>query len=107
MPEATPSPSVVADPGQELGRLAQAFTEAADRAVSNGTTACLPSGDLERLTTAAIRLYAAKAEAEGTLAPPVCADKITPTEVVMFVSEMLRTANLNLFDLAMWYRRAR
>ena len=30
---------------------------------------------------------------------------VTPTEVVVAASEMVRAANLNLFDLAMWYRR--
>jgi hypothetical protein len=102
----TPAPAV-ADAALEFGRLADAFVAAADRAVSNGATARIPGGDLERVITAAIRLYAAKAEAEGTFAPPVSAERITPTEVVMFVSEMLRAADLNLFDLAMWYRRAR
>jgi hypothetical protein len=30
---------------------------------------------------------------------------VTPTEVVTVVSEMIRTAGLNLFDLSMWFRR--
>jgi hypothetical protein len=54
-----------------------------------------------------IKLYAAKAEVEATPPHPVSADKITPTEVVVVISEMMRAVNLNLFDLSMWYRRAR
>jgi hypothetical protein len=57
--------------------------------------------------TAAMKLYAAKAEGVATPAPPVSADKITPTEVVIVISELMRAADLNLFDLSMWYRRAR
>jgi hypothetical protein len=30
---------------------------------------------------------------------------VTATDVVVAVSEMIRAANLNLFDVAMWYRR--
>jgi hypothetical protein len=84
---------------------AETFAELAERALSTGDLASVGSGEIERVLTAAIKLYAAKAEAEGVF-PPVSAGKITPTEVVLVVSEMLRTADLNLFDLAMWYRRA-
>ena len=65
----------------------------------------IASGDLEQALTAAIKLYAAKAEAEGQCPAPVAADKITPTEIVLVVSELLRAADISLFDLAMWYRR--
>jgi hypothetical protein len=105
MPDATTSGAAGAQLETEFRGAAQTFADAAERALA--TPAGIPSTDLERVLTAAIRLYTAKAEAEGTFPPPVSADRITPTEVVMFVSEMLRAADLNLFDLAMWYRRAR
>jgi glucan phosphoethanolaminetransferase (alkaline phosphatase superfamily) len=54
-----------------------------------------------------MKLYAAKAEAEASPPPPVSAERITPTEVVVVISETMRAVNLNLFDLSMWYRRAR
>ena len=66
----------------------------------------IDSRELEAVITAAMKLYAAKAEAEGKLPAPIAAEKVTPTEVVMVITEMLRATNLNLFDLAMWYRRA-
>ena len=47
----------------------------------------------------------AKAEAEEQFPAPVTAEKITPTEIVLVVSELLRAADISLFDLAMWYRR--
>ncbi len=59
----------------------------------------------ERVLTAAIKLYAAKAEAEERFPAPVTAEKVTPTEIVLVVSELLRAADISLFDLAMWYRR--
>lgn len=59
------------------------------------------------MITAVVKLYAAKSEVDETLAAPISAERATPTEVVVVVSEMLRAVNLNVFDLAMWYRRPR
>jgi hypothetical protein len=103
MPDASTSSETAA----EFHGLADAFVDTVERVLLGGGSTCILSSDLERVITAATRLYAAKAESEATFPPPVCAEKITPTEVVTLVSEMLRAANLGLFDLAMWYRRAR
>jgi hypothetical protein len=92
--------------GAEFGSVAAAFAEVAEGTLTSGMSSHIASGDLERVLTAALKLYAAKAATEPTPAPPVSADKITPTEVVVMVSELMRAANLNLFDLSMWYRRA-
>lgn len=89
----------------EFSKVAEAFAEVAERALSSGAAPEIQSGDLERVLTVAMKLYAAKAGTEATPPPPVSADKITPTEVVVVVSELMRAANLNLFDLSMWYRR--
>jgi Flp pilus assembly protein TadG len=97
--------AAVAEVGAEFHGLAEAFAAAAARALADGNSSRIASGDLEQALTAAIKLYAAKAEAEGQCPAPVAADKITPTEVVLVVSELLRAADISLFDLAMWYRR--
>ena len=94
-------------PRVEFPFLAEAFAGEVERALSSNDFSRITSGELERVITAAVKLYAAKAEAEGTLAAPVSEEKTTPTEVVVFVSEMLRAVNLSVFDLAMWYRRPR
>jgi hypothetical protein len=99
--EATPSPLRAAERG--FPAAARAFAEAAERALVDPEGVSM--GELERVLTGAIKLYAAKAEREECSLPPVAVEKITPTEVVLFVSELLRTANISLFDLAMWYRR--
>jgi hypothetical protein len=54
-----------------------------------------------------VRLYVARVEATGAYPPPVDMRDVMPTDIVVIASEMLRAADLNLFDLAMWYRRAR
>jgi hypothetical protein len=101
--EATPSPRAGAGIERGFPAAAQAFAEAAARALVDPKG--VSSGELELVLTGAIKLYAAKAETEEQSFPPVAVEKITPTEVVLFVSELLRAANISLFDLAMWYRR--
>jgi hypothetical protein len=91
----------------ELSRAAAAFAESAERVLAGGAASSVAHNDVERVLTAAMKLYAVKAEGEATPPPPVSPDKITPTEVVVVISEMMRAVNLNLFDLSMWYRRAR
>jgi hypothetical protein len=92
--------------GAEFGSAATAFAEVAEDTLTSGAASQIVGSDLERVLTAAVKLYAARAATQATPSPPVAADKITPTEIVVIVSELMRAANLNLFDLSMWYRRA-
>jgi hypothetical protein len=89
----------------DLDAASHRFARAAEQALAGGVASAVASSDVERVLTAAIKLYAAKAETEGTFAPPVSAASVTPTEIVVVVSELLRAADISLFDLAMWYRR--
>jgi hypothetical protein len=92
----------------EISAAAGAFAAAAERALAGGDYSGIPAGDLERVMSAAVKLYAAKTEAatpDEAPTPPVSPDRVTPTEVVVVVSEMLRAVDISLFDLAMWYRR--
>jgi hypothetical protein len=89
----------------EFQGLTQSIVEVAGRALAAGDTQAIASSDLERAMTVIVKLYAAKAEREGRLPVPCSANEVTPTEVVLVVSEMLRALDISLFDLAMWYRR--
>ena len=97
--------AAAAELGAEFRGAADAFVDAAERGLANGAFSSVPSSELQRVLTAAIKLYAAKAEAEEQFPAPVSAEKVTPTEIVLVVSELLRAADISLFDLAMWYRR--
>jgi hypothetical protein len=101
-PEVSASPTAH---GAQFHGASQALTELATRALASRSTAEVASDDLARATTAILKLYAAKADAEGTLPAPILTDSVTPTEAVLFVSELLRALDISLFDLAMWYRR--
>lgn len=85
----------------------EAFAALAERTLASGDYHAVSDADLERVMTAAVKLYVAKAEESGTYPPPLAADQVTPTEVVTVASEMIRAAGLNLFDLSMWFRRVR
>ncbi|MGZ3409811.1 MAG: hypothetical protein ACXWJW_11965 [Xanthobacteraceae bacterium] len=63
--------------------------------------------DLCDVLTAAVRVYAARAEAGDTFPAPLQAEMVTATEVAIVVSEMVRVADLNMFDLSMWHGRTR
>jgi hypothetical protein len=67
----------------------------------------LTDQDLALVMTAAVRLYAARSEARGAFPAPLLAGKVTATEVATAVSEMVRVADLNMFDLSMWHGRPR
>jgi hypothetical protein len=83
----------------------ESFVALAERTLASGNCDVFSDTDLERVMTAAVKLYAAKAEGAGAYPPPVTAERVTPTEVVTVASEMIRAAGLNLFDLSMWFRR--
>jgi hypothetical protein len=87
-----------------------AFIAVAQRAlaeIADSSAAAISDADLEAVLTAAVKLYAARAELRPDPPPPLSGREITPTEVVVVASEMLRVVDLNPFDLSMWYRRAR
>jgi hypothetical protein len=83
------------------------FVEAADRALSTGRLEQVSDAELERIMTAAIRLYAAKADADNSLVRPVTPELVTPTDIVVTVSALIRAAGLNLWDLSMWFNRTK
>jgi len=81
------------------------FVEAAEDALSSGELARVSDAELERVMTAAVRLYAAKAEADTPPLTPITAASVTPTDIVVTVSDLIRAAGLNLWDVSMWFNR--
>jgi len=86
------------------GALGGDFVEAAERALASGQLDGVTDAELERVMTAAVRLYAAKAE--GDTPPAVVApEQVTPTDIVVTVSALIRAVGLNLWDVSMWFNR--
>jgi hypothetical protein len=74
--------------------------------LEQGRTGEADAKDIAIVLAAAARLYSARVERDGAAFPPVERDALTATETVTLVSALLRAADLNVFDLAMWFRRA-
>lgn len=88
----------VPDPGA-------AFCAAVERALKRGEPQAIGDAALRRVLTAAVRVYAAKAEEAGREIAPFLDNAVTATETVTAACAMIRAADLNLFDVAMWFRR--
>jgi hypothetical protein len=84
----------------ELAETLEAVEKLASAALARGDA--IPEQQLAAAFTALARLSAARGEHEL----PVARDALTATETVTVVSGLLRAADLNVFDLAMWFRRS-
>jgi hypothetical protein len=91
----------------EMWPLGADFVRAAELALASGDPSMVSDAELERVLTAAVRLYAAKSESDT---PPVLAvtpSSVTPTDIVVTVTGLIRSAGLNLWDVSMWFNRSR
>ncbi len=82
-----------------------AFCASADDALKNGRPDAISDESLQRVLSAAVRLYAAKSEDRAQELPPFGDMPVNATEAVTAICAMMRAADLNFFDLQMWYRR--
>jgi hypothetical protein len=84
-----------------------AFCAAVEEAINGGKPDLVPDGTLQRVFSAAVKLYAAKWEDRQQELPPFGDRPVNATEAVTAICAIMRAADLNFFDLQMWYRRAR
>jgi hypothetical protein len=87
-----------------LEDIAAEFCRSVTAALQGGKPDAIPADALRHVLTMAVKAYAAKAEAAPELAP-FDADAVTATETVVTACAMIRAADLNLFDIAMWFQR--
>jgi hypothetical protein len=85
-------------------QLVDAFVRLADAARLNRATDVPSDDELARVVTAAIKLYAARVEQTGQY-PQLVENSATATETIVAVTEMMRFADLNAFDVNMWLSR--
>jgi len=60
---------------------------------------------LQKVFAAAVKVYAAKIERHGGETKPFPDGAVTTTESVVTACALIRAADLNLFDVAMWFNR--
>lgn len=91
-----------------LGGHAEAALAAVEDLMAHDATREVPDETAQRLLLAGVRLFAHKVDSEYRNFRPVPeASSVNATEVAVTVTELMRAAGLNMFDLAMWSGRAR
>jgi hypothetical protein len=83
------------------------FCALAEDAIRSGKPDQVPDDVLQRVFSAAVRLYTAKWEERQQELSPFGDRPVNATEAVTAICAIMRAADLNFFDLQMWYRRTR
>jgi hypothetical protein len=101
-------PTLENDPYAALERAADLVWERAEGAVAEGEAGRVSDAAVAKLMTAAVKLYAAKADGEARTFRPVLGDYdevVTPTEALTAVTEVLRALRLGPMEFGLWSRR--
>jgi hypothetical protein len=81
------------------------FCAAAQDALKRGDPDAISDKALQQVLTAAVKVYAAKVERRGHDVAPFPQNAVTATETVVTACGMIRAADLNMFDVAIWFHR--
>jgi hypothetical protein len=92
------APSVMA------GAPGPSFSDLAEAALKRGDPDAISDQTLQAVLTAAVKIYAAKVERHGDV-KALSDNATTATEAIVTACGILRAADLNPFDLAMWFHR--
>jgi hypothetical protein len=81
------------------------FCAAARDALKRGEPDAISDKTLQQVLTAAVKVYAAKVERRGHDVAPFPQHAVTATETVVTACGLIRAADLNMFDVAIWFHR--
>jgi len=81
------------------------FCAAARAALKRGEPDAVSDKALQQVLTAAVKVYAAKVERRGHDVVPFAPGTVTATETVVTACGLIRAADLNMFDVAIWFHR--
>ncbi|WP_167754109.1 hypothetical protein [Amycolatopsis nivea] len=90
----------------ELASLVSRLGSLTSEIASGDRAAAVADEEIAELLYAAARLFSAKTDRVGKISWPVREDALTATETVVLVTALLDAADVNIFDMAIWYRRA-
>jgi phage I-like protein len=99
-PAAKPIPMVANDAAASTQALRLASE--IERSLADGRLDVLTPEALQALMAAACKAYAAQIEAGNPMAALAQRTTVTPTEVMVTASGLLRAGNLAVFELGMW-----
>jgi hypothetical protein len=91
--------------GKKAGRTRADFCTAARDALERGEPDAISDKALQDVLTAAVKVYAAKVERRGHDVAPFPRGTVTATETVVTACGLIRAADLNMFDVAIWFHR--
>jgi hypothetical protein len=91
--------AAAAKPASATAAAAEQLAAEIQRALHAGDHEVLTPEVLQKLMTAACRLYSAQVEA-GSTALPV--GEVTPTDIMVTASGLMKAGNLAVFELGMW-----
>ena len=81
------------------------FVAVARDALARREPDAISDAELQKVFAAAVKLYAAKIERRGADVKPFRDGAVTTTESIVTACALIRAADLNLFDVAMWFNR--
>jgi hypothetical protein len=81
------------------------FCAVARDALERGEPDAISDRTLQQVLTAAVKVYAAKVERRGHDLAPFVDGAVTATETVVAACGFIRAADLNMFDVAIWFHR--
>jgi len=93
-----------AKPARRQGAPAD-FCAVARNALKRGEPDAISDKALQQVLTAAVKVYAAKVERRGHDVVPFARGAVTATETVVTACGLIRAADLNMFDVAIWFHR--
>src|SRR5688572_10294233 len=104
-PSAAKSPAKTAPASASNGATSSEATRLAaeiERALASGKLDTLTPQALQALMSACCKTYATRVEAGENLLPIPQRSTVSPTEVMVTASGLLKAANLAVFELGMW-----
>jgi hypothetical protein len=91
-----------ADRTSSLSADAIKLAKTIEQALAKGNLDALSKDALHALTAASCKVYAAQIEAGADLVPLGPRSGVSPTDVMVTASGLLRAVNLAVFELGMW-----
>lgn len=73
-----------------------------EKALRAGDLSAIPAEPLQQILAAAAKAYSAKREAGEQFHPVSRAGRLTPTDIMVTANGLLRSGNLQIFELGMW-----
>jgi hypothetical protein len=94
-------PAVVAGTASASAQ-AMSLSAEIDQAIRDGRLDILPPEAIQALTASMCKLYSAVVEQGAPYLPVGPRSGVTPTDVMVVASKLLRATNLQVFELGMW-----